>query len=256
MLYRVDYLLAVIFLGALAGAFFGKRMSSIESGRLARGYYVTISILLLVRAVAIVGSIVLGNGSGWVKVGSFIGDAGNFLFGALFGIAMRRSNSSAFLREPAFLSSLCLWSGFAFVISGYTKAFYMQAMSDFFTQSGYSIAFLKFIMTIEVLGGIALVVPGATIPALAGLSIDMFGAVYTHIHNGDPIHDSTGAIGQLIRLGVIVALWVLQRESGITARYLRNAMVGVIMAAFLSLGIAVTGSILLRHASTSGASIR
>jgi len=256
MLYRVDYLLAVIFLGTLAGSFFGKRMSSIESSRLARGYYVAISILLLLRALAIVGSIVLGNGSGWVKVGSFIGDAGNFLFGALFGIAMRRSNSSAFLREPAFLSSLCLWSGFAFVISGYTKALYMQTMSGFFTQSGYSIAFLKFIMTIEVLGGIALVVPWTTIPALAGLSIDMFGAIYTHIHNGDPIHDSTGAIGQLIRLGAIVALWVLQRESGITARSIRKAMVGVIMVAFLCLGIAVTGSILLRHASTSGAPIR
>ncbi len=52
-------------------------------------------------------------------------------------------------------------------------------MTEFFTQSGYSVTFLRFIVIAEIFGGIGLLLPWAFIPALAGLTIDMFGAVLT-----------------------------------------------------------------------------
>ena len=120
------------------------------------------------------------------------GDVSNFFFGAIFGVSLVRPQRLALLLEPAVYSALCLSTGFGFLTAGFVKALYLQGMIEFFVQPGYSMTFLKFIMTAEVLCGAALLIPWAILPAVAGLSIDMFGAIYTHIHNGDPINDSTG----------------------------------------------------------------
>jgi len=193
--------------------------------------------------------VVLANASVWNKIGSGCGDAGNFLLGGIFGIAALRKDRREILCDPAIYSALCLFTGIVFVLAGYVKALYMQGMIEFFTQSGYSTPFLKFIMTIEVLGGIGLLIPWTALPAIAGLSIDMFGAIYTHIHNGDPLNDSTGAIASLIRFGVIVALWAWRPRpddfpGSVRRRFARAGIVAVVCVS-----AAVSGSALVRHLS-------
>ncbi len=249
MIYRVDYVLAVIFAGMLVGALLSRRTSRIEPRQLARGYFVVVGVLLVFRAVDFVCGIVLPNASVWNTIGAAIGDVGGFFFGAIFGIAARRTERREILCDPAIYSALCLSVGVGFVMAGMVKAFYMNGMIEFFTQSGYSTPFLKFIMVTEVLGGIGLLIPWTVLPAIAGLSIDMFGAIYTHIHNGDPVNDSTGAIGMLIRLGAIVALWAWRPRSGEpgNSARLRFAVGGMGMA--VCIGAAVAGSALMRYVS-------
>jgi hypothetical protein len=81
----------------------------------------------------------------------------------------------------------------------------MQGMVEFFTQSGYSTPFLKFIIVAEVLGGMGLLIPWTVLPAITGLSVDMFGAIYTHIHN---------ARRRLAAVGVCIALCISAAVSG------------------------------------------
>jgi uncharacterized membrane protein YphA (DoxX/SURF4 family) len=247
MIYRVDYMLAVLLAGSLIGATIRRRAAGIEPARLSRLYFVVVVVLLAFRATAFVCGLVLSHGTVWNRVGSGLGDALNFSLGALFGLALGGAGRLALLREPPVYSALCLSTSLSFVIAGFSKALYMQGMIEFFTQSGYSVPFLKFIMSIEVLGGLALLVPWAVLPMIAGLSIDMFGAVYTHIHNGDPIHDSTGAIALLIRLGVIAVLRILSRQSLAQALSLRKSFLLVGGGAVICLVLAVSGSALAGH---------
>jgi uncharacterized membrane protein YphA (DoxX/SURF4 family) len=239
----------VVLAGALVGALLSKWTSRIEPRRLARIYFVLIAVILALRTVAFVCGIVLANASIWNTIGAAIGDAGSFLFGALFGIAVLRTERREILCDPAVYSILCLSSGLGFVLSGYIKALYMQGMIEFFTKSGYSTSFLKFIMTIEVVGGIGLLIPWTVLSAIAGLSVDMFGAIYTHIHNGDPLNDSTGAIGALIRLGTIVALWAWRPRSGDVEGSVRRHFVAAGLGMAFCISAAVAGSALIRRLS-------
>lgn len=249
MIYRVDYLLAVIFAGMIAGALVGRWTSHIRPTRLARWYFIVIAVLVAMRIVAFVCGTVLGLGPAWSTISSVIGDAGNFLLGALFGLGLLRTEGREFLCDPAVYSALCLTSGLGFVMAGYAKALHMEGMIQFFTQSGYSTPFLKFIVAAEVFGGIGLLIPWTVLPAVAGLSIDMFGAVYTHIHNGDSIHDSTGAISALIRLGVIAVLWALRPRPGAPSASTRRRLAAVAIGAVICAGVAVAGSAMVRHLS-------
>ena len=118
-------------------------------------------------------------------------------------------------------------------------------MHDFFAQSGYPDTFLRFIIVAEVLGALALLIPCAVPAALAGLGIDMFGAVLTHIHNGDPLNDSTGAIAMLLRLGIFAVLWERSRTAKATS--LRWPLMRLAAAALICLLLAGAGSLLIRH---------
>jgi hypothetical protein len=137
---------------------------------------------------------------------------------------------------------------FTFGIAGVGKAFFIAPMADFFTPSGYSVTFLKFIVLAEIFGAIALLLPWGVVPALIGLTVDMFGAVLTHIHNGDPLNDSTGAIGLLIRLTAVGVLWTLRARPRAPLTTLRNALPGV-AAAIASVLIGLRGSAAVRHLS-------
>jgi len=247
MFYRVDYLLAVILVGGIIGWLLGRRASRIASAVIARWYFVAVVVLLALTAVVFVHGVVLDAGPGWNRAGGIIGDVGKLFFGMLFGLTLRRSDRLELLREPAISSALCLATGYTFVTAGYVKAFQMQGMTEFFTQSGYTAGFLKFIMTIEVLGGMAMLVPWAVPLGIAGLSVDMFGAFYTHIHNGDPLNDSTGAIGMLMRLGAIAIFWALRQDSAGSARAVRKSLFAVGVAAVICMVIAVGGSEIVRH---------
>ena len=253
MIYRIDYVLAVILAGAIAGALVGRRTSRIEATGLARGYYTLIAIRVTLGALVFACSIVLANAPLWNRFSRGIGDVSTFLFGALIGLTVLRSDRLELLRQPQVYSALCLSAAFAFVTSGLVKAFYMQGMTDFFTQSGYSLTFLKFIITIEVLGGAALLIPWAALSAVFGLSIDMFGAIYTHIHNGDPVNDSTGAVTMLIRLGAIALVWALRARPAGAVVSVRNRLIGVSAGSLLSMFTAVTGGTVMRRAPVPAA---
>jgi uncharacterized membrane protein YphA (DoxX/SURF4 family) len=250
MFYRVDYLLAVNLAGLIAGALLSLRTIRIEPARLARVYFGIVAVFLACRSMIFICTVAFTNASFLNPIVGVMGDVGGFLFGAMLGIAARRLDRRKILCDPSFYSALCLSSGVSFVIAGMSKTFYMQGMVEFFTQSGYSTPFLKFIIVAEVLGGMGLLIPWTVLPAITGLSVDMFGAIYTHIHNGDSIDDSTGAISALIRFGAIAALWAWRprpNDSKDSARR-RLAAVGVCIA--LCISAAVSGGMMVRHLST------
>jgi len=83
----------------------------------------------------------------------------------------------------------------------------MTPMHEFFAQSGYPMLFaaLHYCLRSAWCAGHA---DSCSVPAaLAWRASICFGAVLTHIHNGDPLNDSTVAISMLLRLGVFSVLW-------------------------------------------------
>ena len=167
-------------------------------------------------------------------------------FGAAFGLATRRHAPRSWLSERPILEAFCLALAFTFALAGVGKGFSMLAMTDFFTQSGYSVAFLKFIVIAEIFGAMGLLLPWARIPAWFGLTIDMFGAVTTHIHNGDPLNDSTGAIGMLIRLILAAILFELQRGQPQRPERAFRAVFRAALGTVLCLFIAIPGAMAMR----------
>jgi uncharacterized membrane protein YphA (DoxX/SURF4 family) len=251
MFYRLDYSMAVLLGGLLAGVVLGRPSAKMVTSRLARRYYVVMAVLLVVRTGASVGTMLLSHASLWKTASGLLGDLSGFLFGALFGLAVRRKDARELLTSSFVVSAMCMTLAFTFALNGIGKALSVAAMTEFFAQSGYSSAFLKFIMIAEVFGGIGLLLPWAVAPALIGLTIDMFGAVLTHIHNGDPLNDSTGAIGMLIRLIAVGVLWELRQRDGgaLSMPTVRNSVLRVTAGAMACLLIAVGGSVAVRHLS-------
>jgi hypothetical protein len=214
---------------------------------LARGYYVAVATLLVLRTIVFTVSLLSAGNGRWNTVAGFIGDLSALLFGALLGLAARRSNGRELLVEPKVLAAITMSLAFTFAMAGVGKAFSMTPMTEFFTQSGYSIAFLKFIIIAEIFGAIGLLLPWSFLPALLGLTIDMFGAVLTHVHNGDPLNDSTGAIGLLIRLAALGLLWLMAPREAEPQRTLGASVVRVAAAAAICLLLAIGGGAAMRH---------
>ena len=246
MFYRVDYLLAVMFVGLLAGLAFSRITSRFPAQQVARSYFFTVLVLIGLRIVCFMGSAANPQLAFWNITGGAISDLGSLLFGTLFGLAARRTDRGALLLEPAVFSALCISAASGFALAAIGKAFSIDWMIGFFHQSGYSTAFLKCIMITEVFAALAMLIPATVLPAVFALAVDMFGAVYTHIHNGDPLNDSTGAIGSLIHLAIIAALCMMQRRTQQeTAR--RIPFFALAAGGVLCLLIAITGGILMRH---------
>ncbi len=242
MFYRVDYVFAVMGTGFLIGLFTGRWTLRFEAARLARAYYGVLLAVLALSSIRLTIFLTLGHGPAWAGL---ISDLSGMLYGALFGIAVRRHDRRALLQDRAVLSALAISIAVTFVSAGLGKAFAMAPMHEFFAQSGYPDAFLRFILVAEVLGGLAMLIPCAVPAALMGLSIDMFGAVLTHIHNGDPLNDSTGAIAMLLHLGVFSVLWERGRSSATAS--LRGPLLRVTTAALICLLLACAGGFLIRH---------
>jgi len=246
MFYRVDYFLAVMLVGFVLGALFSRHIAQIGPSRIARSYLTVVVILLTLRCAIFVASLIWHQHF-WSISGGLISDISNFLFGALFGLSARRQDRRELLLDSSVYLALCLSIGIAFSIAGIAKIFYMKSMIEFFTQSGYSIVFLKCIIIAEAIGGIGFLLPWAMLPTLIGFTIDMFGAVYTHIHNDDPLNDSTGAIGMLIHLGVIAVIWTLRKRIAQAPASLRASFSKILTVALACIVVAVAGSALLRH---------
>jgi MFS family permease len=249
MFYRVDYTVGLILAGFITGLLFSQRTRNTASSRLAGAYYIAVALLLIVGFAANAFVLLIGPHKAWTLIGGITGSIGGFLFGGIFGLAARRQSPRDLLAHPSVLAAICMAAAFTFAFAGIGKAFSMPYMTEFFTQSGYPVTFLKFIIIAEVLGGVGLLVPWAFLASLIGLTIDMFGAVATHIHNGDPLNDSTGAINMLIRLAAIAVLWALQSRPDKQPRTTRNGLVVVAVAAIVCLLVAAGGSAAVRHLS-------
>lgn len=258
MFYRVDYALAVLFLGFVVGLLFSKQGQNIESPLLARGYYAAVALLLVLRTIVSAHNLLGSPTHFWTTTAGLVGDVLGFLFAALFGLAARRTNPREFLTDSSVLGALGMALAFTFALAGVGKAFPLAPMTDFFVQSGYSLAFLKFIVIAEIFGALDLLPPWARSAALIGLTIDIFGAVLTHVHNGDPPNDSTGAIGLLIRLVAFGLLWTLRTRKPGPPPPIRNSTLAVGAAALACFLIALGGSVAVRHLSppTAAASQR
>jgi DoxX-like family len=247
MFYRVDYAMAVLLAGFLAGVVFGGKFRNIAPSRLARGYYITVAVALVLRTLAFA-VVLLGQSASVANSAShLLGDLLSILFGALFGLAVRRQDARSLLTDSSVFEALTMTLAFTFCVASLGKALSLTSMTEFFRQSGYSVGFLKFIVMAETFGGLGLLIPWAVAPALIGLGIDMFGAVITHIHNGDPLNDSTGAIGMLIRLVAIGALWTLRRQKDESPHGVRNSLLIAGAATLACLLVAAGGSVVVRH---------
>jgi len=253
MFYRVDYVVAVILAGLVVGVLLNRQAEKITSCRLARAYYQFVVVLLAVRTTTFVYSLITSNGSRRYAVFGLLGDLLPFSFGVLLGLAIRRNDTRKLLTHPSTLGAMSLAISLTFVMAGIGKAFTLAPMAEFFAQSGYSAAFLKFITIAEILGAIGLLLPWAVVPALLGLTVDMFGAVLTHVHNGDPLNDSTGAIALLIRLFVFALLWTLRPRNEESSLTMRTALFRVMAATVACLFIAYSGSLAVRHLSPPAA---
>lgn len=246
MLYRVDYTLAVLLAGFLIGLAAGRRVAHFPVEVVARTYFEIVPVLLGLRLVCLIGYAMQPQTSAWnMALGTTL-DISTLLFAALFGLALRRSRRGL-LTEDAVFSALVLATAFFFAMTGVGKAFSMDWMTNFFHQSGYSVAFLKSIMIVEVFAALAMLVPATVMPAILVLTVDMFGAIYTHVHNGDPLNDSTDAIRELIQLAAIAIFWTMRRPAPDKAPR-RIPWLGVATGGALCLVIAVAGGILMRHA--------
>lgn len=249
MFSRLDYALAVLFAGFLTGLLLNKLLRTKGASQLARNYYVFVATLLVLRTTAFASSVLMNQPNLWRYVGGGLGDLLSLLFGALFGVAVLRSDTRELLTDDSILWALRMVLAFTFAVAAIGKAFSMDSMQQFFAQSGYSLTFLKFIIIAEVFGALCLLLPWAVVPALIGLSVDMLGAVVTHIHNGDPLNDSTGAILMLVRLVAVGTLWaLLPGRSGHSPRP-RSSIISVAAVAVCCLLMAVSGSVAIRSLS-------
>lgn len=242
MLYRVDYVFAVMGAGFLIGLLTGRWTLRFTPSSMAQSYFNAVLVLLALSSIRLTFFLAMGHAPAWTGVFS---DLPGMLYGALFGIAVRRSDQRELLLDRAVLSALAISIAVTFASAGLGKAFSMAPMHEFFAQSGYPDAFLRFIIVAEVLGGLAMLIPCAVPAALMGLCIDMFGAVLTHIHNGDPLNDSTGAISMLLHLGIFSVLWQRSRTPATTS--LRWSLLRVAAAALTGLLLAGSGGLLIRH---------
>lgn len=215
MYYRVDYNIALLIAGALAAALSSRRLAALDPGRLARGYLGLVSVLVAIRAALFVATWGLGMQHAQLA-GALVGDLGTVVFGAIYGwaiIAWTRGGFAGFLRAPETRFALGLPISAGFALSALGKTFGLDGMLTFFAQSGYTKSFLFFIIALEVICAIALLLPWrwVVVAAIGGLAVDMIGAITTHVHNGDPLDDSTGAIAALLRIAPLALLYVPRR---------------------------------------------
>ncbi len=213
-------LLVLIALGALAGAVLTPRFEGVKAPSLARWYLLGVTALTGVRVLAYVAANVFGTPA--VRpLGTGPRDLTNLLVGGLLGLAAmhaRRGSLAAFFREPDVLLALRVATGAAFVLAGLANVFLKDLGVDFFVQAGYTRTFRLFILTAEVLGGAAILLPWRwlTLAAAAGLTIDMFGALHTQVRLGESIGGLAPPLAMLLRLVPLAALVLL----GVRRRWL------------------------------------
>ena len=90
-----------------------------------------------------------------------------------------------------------------FLYAGSMKLAGSEAMVQVFRHLGYGDGFRIFIGTVEVAGGIALLIPRITTLASLGLMVVMVGAAYTHLAQNDGWGAATPAMVLFVLLGIV-----------------------------------------------------
>jgi hypothetical protein len=236
MLPPIQSLLVLLLAGALAAVLLAPRLERVGPADLARGYLVGVAALTGLRVLAYVAANVFGAQELRPLItGSR--DLTNVMVGALYGLALargRRDRWSAFFAMPDLLLALRVATGVYFVLAGLVNAFLPDLGVGFFVHAGYTRTFRLFIMTAEVLGGAALLLPWRwlTLAAAAGLGIDMFGAIATEIRVGAPAAALATPLAMLLRLAPLALL---------TLAGLRRRWLWVALAASACAIVAVVG---------------
>lgn len=223
-------------IGGVAAVTLAPRLQRTSAPTLAHRYLVAVAVLMSVRVVAYV----LANVFGQLAIrpastGPY--DLTNLLVGALFGLALvhaRRGGFDHFFRAPEVLLAMRVATGIAFVLAGLVNIFIMTSgRPDYFVLMGYTKSFHLFIVTAEVLGGAAILLPWhwLTIAAACGLTIDMFGALYTQLHVGAPL--DAAAFAMLFRLIPLVLLVAKGRWIPVAMGAVACAVVAIMGAVFL-----------------------
>jgi len=230
-------LVILIGAGAMIAAGLVRRLEPIDPARLSRAYLVSVTALTGVRVLAWMAARVFGLTS-VSPAGTGPYDATNLLIGALYGLAAihaLRGGLAAHLGAPDVQTALRVATGVAFVLAGLGGMFFMHTTGiDYFVAVGYPKEFHLFIIAAEVLGGAALLLPWRwlTLAAAAGLTIDMFGAVYTKARTGEGLEPP--ALAMLFRLLPLALLTLPGRWRAVA------------LAAVACAAVAVVGSEVLR----------
>lgn len=106
MIYRVGYIVAVFLAGLIVGALLSRPTSRVEPSRLARRYFILFAVVIAVRVLSFVSIVLKLNASAAGTIFAGTGDATNFLFGVIFGLAALRSDRRELLCNPAVFSVL------------------------------------------------------------------------------------------------------------------------------------------------------
>jgi hypothetical protein len=233
---RTTILLALIGAGGIVGVASSKGLEHIAPARLARAVLIAAGATMTLRVLAYFAANVLG--LTWAKplsIGPY--DLTNFMVGVLYGLGFARGVTELW-REDDLRLAVRVATGGAFVLAGLGNAFYLNGPVDYFVAVGYTKSFHYFIMTAEVLGGAALLLPWRwlTLAVLAGLTVDMFGALSTQARVGEPL--DAAAFAMLFRLALMAMLWI---PTARTARRLATIGMGAAACAI----IAIAGSVLL-----------
>lgn len=157
---------------------------------------------------------------GWLVVGAGVGAVAMIVIRALTRVRppATRDAVSAFVTSPYLRKALCLSVALSFVAVEIGKLAHDGDMRQFFLQSGYAVWFLYAVMALELLGAAGLLIPPTTIPAAAGLSLLMIGAIATHYRNGDPFTDSLEALHLLVILACIIVIVSTTRRAQVQGR--------------------------------------
>ena len=213
MFYRVDYEVGLFLFGLVVALLSFKHLAGVASPKLERGYC---AYLLAVgtRGVYSAFAIIVPDvhPSTPLRIALTLwGDLNLVVLGSLAGLGLGTAlrlvgheQLRALLRSgrvPMLVSGVI---GLGFLFSGVAKLIYLSDMTQFFQQSGYSVAFLKSISLAEVLGGAALMFSPTTNVALPALTLLMFGALCT-VAGSRTFHSSNRRLSQrpLVRIAVL-----------------------------------------------------
>lgn len=103
----------------------------------------------------------------------------------------------------------------SFLVATVGKSQNMPYMIGFFKQSGYAIWFLYLIMAAETICALGILIHfklKTGIYATFGLMLIMIGAVFTHLHNRDPLSDSYAAISEFINLTLLLSIYFFEKQ--------------------------------------------
>ena len=215
-----------LYLGSILLGFFSAGAAAMAKSlpHIAKSYGEGIRFLLYFAATANVTAIVMTVAhhydSPWLKVCNLADHLLLFIVdGALLAIPLvtypslkiKDPGQSTLLRiflHPKMIQAARYAVASLYIGAGTTKWLAFETI-DFFHASGYSTAFFYFIATWEFVWGIGVLWRKSLNIALFALSIDMFGAIYTHYHNyfargfEGPLGNSVDALRMLTLIGYI-----------------------------------------------------